>query len=89
MSEFWFKPKTHGYGAAPSNWKGWAAIAAVILASLALMGVLFLQPLATGSLPSLGAFMLFVVLDSVLIVAFLVIARCKTDGDWRWRWGGR
>jgi len=89
MSEFWFKPKTHGYGVAPSNWKGWAAIAAVILASLALAGVLLLLPLASGTLPSLGRFVLFVVLDTALIVAFITIARRKTDGDWRWRWGGR
>jgi len=25
MSEYWFKPKSHGYGASPANWKGWAA----------------------------------------------------------------
>jgi hypothetical protein len=25
MSDYWFKPKTRGYGATPANWKGWAA----------------------------------------------------------------
>jgi len=27
MSQYWFKPKTYGYGATPSGWKGWAAVA--------------------------------------------------------------
>ncbi|MDM7930449.1 hypothetical protein [Tabrizicola sp.] len=89
MSEFWFKPKTHGYGAAPRNWKGWAAILLVILVSLALVGWLLLLPLASGNVPSLGRILLFLVLDVALIIAFIVIARKKTDGDWRWRWGGK
>lgn len=87
MADDWFKPKTHGYGAAPRNWKGWAAILTVILASMALLGWLLLLPLAYGTTPSLGRILLFFVLDTALIALFLVIARSKTDGAWRWRWG--
>jgi hypothetical protein len=37
--DFWFKPKSHGYGqsygATPANWKGWLATLAFALAMLA------------------------------------------------------
>ena len=25
MTQYWFKPKSHGYGATPANWKGCVA----------------------------------------------------------------
>lgn len=87
MSDFWFKPKTHGYGAAPANWKGWAAISVVVVGNLALMAVLLLWPMAAGTVPSIGRFVLFLLLDTLLVLGFLAIARRKTDGEWRWRWG--
>ncbi|HEU4381635.1 MAG TPA: hypothetical protein VFR73_23945, partial [Hyphomicrobiaceae bacterium] len=33
MSDYWFKPKSHGYGATPANWKGWAATIGTIITS--------------------------------------------------------
>jgi hypothetical protein len=36
MSRYWFKPHTHGYGATPSGWKGWAAIGVFVATVLAL-----------------------------------------------------
>ena len=29
-SQFWFKPKTHGYGATPVTWQGWVASGAFV-----------------------------------------------------------
>ena len=36
MSQYWFKPKTYGYGATPANWKGWAAVAGYVAVVTAL-----------------------------------------------------
>lgn len=87
MSDYWFKPKTHGYGAYPANWKGWAAIIVLLALALALVWFILLRPLIAGRVPSVGEFLGFLVADTVLILAFLWLARAKTDGDWRWRWG--
>ena len=81
MGDHWFKPKTHGYGAAPTNWKGWALtlgyVAAAVIVSLALL----VQPA-----PRFG---LWIVVLIALTVAFLWLCKIKTDGEWKWRWGGK
>ena len=87
MSEFWFKPKTYGYGVAPSNWKGWALILGVVLTSFALAGVLLMPEAMADVAPSSGRLILFAVLEALLMGGFLYVSRKKTDGDWRWRWG--
>jgi apolipoprotein N-acyltransferase len=87
MSEFWFKPKTHGYGVAPSSWKGWALILGVVLTSFALAGVLLMPAALADAAPSSGRLALFAVLEALLMGGFLYVSRKKTDGDWRWRWG--
>ncbi len=41
----WFKPKTYGYGATPSNWRGWAATGVFVIVVMALSLVLLgLEP---------------------------------------------
>ena len=61
MTDTWFKPKAYGYGAAPSNWKGWAATAAFVAVILgATLVLLALQPEA-GNGPTawqIGAWLL-------------------------------
>ena len=83
MTEYWFRPKRYGYGATPTTWQGWAVTFAAI----------FVVATATLRLPALSAdrpsFWIVVAIDAVVIVAFLVITRRKTDGEWRWRWGDR
>jgi hypothetical protein len=44
MTQYWFKPHLYGYGASPTGWKGWAAIAAYVAAILALTLPLFAWP---------------------------------------------
>ena len=34
--DHWFIPKSHGYGATPANWKGWAALGVFALVLFAL-----------------------------------------------------
>jgi hypothetical protein len=81
MDEYWFKQKTHGYGAGlPTCWQGWALLAG------------FLVGLAVSTLPvfilrnGVGVALHLVAL-TVLLVPFLLICRAKTEGGWRWRWG--
>ena len=87
MSGYWFKPKTFGYGATPSNWKGWAAIAAfaaiVLAAALVLLG-LQLNPRTALSPWQIAVWVLIV---ASLTIGFIWLARAKTDGQWGWRWG--
>jgi hypothetical protein len=71
----WFRPKNFGYGATPSNWKGWAFIAAMVL---------LLQPLRMWLLP--GNPLAFVAAVVVWIAVVTAVSRVKCSGPWRWRW---
>jgi hypothetical protein len=87
MTQYWFKPKTKGYGATPANWKGWAA-------TLAFLGIMMVSTLVlvasqqnSGSAPRDWVIALWVVGIAVLTGGFVWLARAKTDGQWAWRWG--
>jgi hypothetical protein len=71
---YWFRPKYYGYGATPTNWKGWLAT---------LIFVSGLVALAKAALPPI----LHVALILLAVALFTWIAWKKTDGPWRWRWG--
>jgi hypothetical protein len=80
----WFKPKTHGYGAYPASWEGWAivlgyAVGVVVLAVLT-FGREHTAPWIWG---------VFVVAVTVLTLGLLMVSRRRTEGDWRWRWGDK
>ena len=84
MNEYWFRPKTYGYGATPTTWEGWAvtAGAVIVIAAAAL-----LIPNYGGRSPS--AWITFFGVEAVVLAALWIISRRKTDGEWRWRWRGR
>jgi hypothetical protein len=78
VSDFWFKPKTFGYGATPANWKGWA----VTLAFVALMVGWSLAS------PGLLRWTDWAIWSSGVVVltgVFIALSRHKTDGEWKWR----
>ncbi len=82
MSKAWFRPKRYGYGAGlPISWEGWAMLAGFIAGTWA---VGHYTPILVGASAvrgwSLASF-------AVLLVAFIWIARAKTEGGWRWRSG--
>lgn len=85
VTDYWFKPKTHGYGAYPSNWKGWAATFGFVVV-VTLVSVWMLWPDENGGIGwvRIG---LCVVVEIVLTLGFVWLCKVKTDGPWRWRWG--
>jgi hypothetical protein len=84
--DYWFKPRRYGYGARPANAKGWAASAAYLLAILALFWV-FPVPNAQTA-PAIDVALWFCAVDPITL-PFVWLARVKTKGEWRWRWGER
>jgi uncharacterized membrane protein AbrB (regulator of aidB expression) len=85
--EYWFVPKSYGYGATPKNWKGWAATAAfaIVTIGLALSIQLVFVTRLVAQWPLFIALWLAAIIVS--IVGFVILCRAKTEGDWRWRWG--
>ncbi len=84
--DFWFKPKTHGYGGYPANWKGWAAIGVFAVVQLFLVVGLLVPVTVWGQPPGLTAIAVFMLGTAVITAAFISVTKSKTDGEWRWRW---
>ncbi len=87
MTEYWFKPKTYGYGATPSNWKGWTATLGFIAVSLLITLPFIVLPVLSGHQPSAAGLVSYFVLLGLGVLGFVRLCRAKTDGIWRWRWG--
>ena len=87
MSQFWFKPKTYGYGATPTTWQGWLAVAAYVAVLIALTVSLLTVPSGVPSAVKAWQIGTWVILVSVMTFSFVRFSRAKTDGQWRWRWG--
>lgn len=79
----WFRPKTYGYGATPSSWQGWLAVAVFVALELLLAGVL----LGVGEDAGLGRVIGFLAASALLVAGFMRLSRSRTSGEWRWRWG--
>ncbi len=73
---YWFAPKAYGYGAVPATWQGLMATAGFVL----------IAGLITSIAQHRSA--VWLALFVPLILAFIWLCWAKTDGDWRWRWGG-
>lgn len=78
----WFAPKRFGFGAGrPTAWQGWTLLASY----MGIVGGAGLLLRQAGNGPR-GAAIALLVFATVL---FIAIAHRRTDGGWRWRWGGR
>jgi hypothetical protein len=87
MSQYWFKPKHHAYGAAPANWKGWTATLAFLSAIMGSGYLLVASQQSQGSGARGWLIVVWAMAVGALAVAFARLARAKTDGQWGWRWG--
>ncbi len=85
-NEFWFKPKTHGYGATPVTWQGWLATLAFALVvtffSVAVM-------LAMRETKPVAGYLAWALMVLGSVYWFTQFARKRTDGEWAWRWKGQ
>jgi hypothetical protein len=88
MQEHWFVPKSHGFGAVPVGWKGWAVTLGYVAVMVA-WSIALVSPRAwTGAAaPSLAHVGIWLIGGAVLTSLFLHVVRSRTKGDWRWRWG--
>lgn len=87
MSRYWFRPKTYGYGATPTSWRGWAAIAAYVAVVLAVTLPLMFWPVDMPEGPRLWQLATWALMVALLTLGFIRFTRAKTDGQWSWRWG--
>jgi hypothetical protein len=74
LGKAWFRQKRYGLGATPSTWEGW-------LVTLVFVCAVVGDPFVFGRIIGIW-------IAAIFIAALLVIVWAKTDGDWRWRWGG-
>jgi hypothetical protein len=74
--EAWFRPKRYGYGATPTNWKGWVFTLAMALALIALAEWLLRENKLA-----------FALVIPVWFGILMTVCARKTDGGMRWRWG--
>ncbi len=72
----WFAAKRYGYGSGlPLKWQGWAVLA--LYALVLLIAIKFLAALLQLAL----------IIAATLALGWVCSRR--TDGGWRWRWGGK
>jgi hypothetical protein len=77
----WFRARRYGYGAGlPVTRQGWALVTAYIIA---LVGIGRLAKM-DQEIAYIAAFALFVIITSIV----MIIAARRTQGGWKWRWGG-
>ncbi|MBA2127123.1 hypothetical protein DLM45_12960 [Hyphomicrobium methylovorum] len=86
MNDYWFKPRRYGYGATPTNWKGWLSVAAFIAIVAGISNFAVAGPGYAGSPTPWELFASFALI-AALTAGFALFTRSKTDGEWRWRWG--
>ncbi len=89
MSEYWFRAKTHGYGATPANWKGWAAVLVTVAVTSVATAVLIVSPQISGTPPAPAQVAVWAAIVAVTVAGLVVLSRAKTEGEWKWRWGDK
>jgi hypothetical protein len=83
MSYYWFRPRRYGYGAAPATWEGWAVT--VVAVGIVIGSIVGMELLVDRS--NFTAWMIWAVIIAGVTYWYARIARERTDGEWRWRWG--
>ncbi|AJP73030.1 hypothetical protein [Sphingomonas hengshuiensis] len=73
---YWFRPRRFGFGARPATWQGWVVTLVFVVAAA----------LVANLASHRGE--VYLVLLVPLVAALLWLIFTRTDGEWRWRWGG-
>ncbi len=81
---YWFKPRRHGFGTTPANWKGWLVSFGFMAVVVAFLTIL----VALRRHLSLEFFAVWAVAFVGVELIFILIAWRKTDGALRWRSNG-
>ena len=77
----WFTQRRYGLGVgAPIAWQGWVLLGGYLAVVAALVWV----PHLNGGKLNGAALALFLMLTA----GFIELARRRTRGGWKWRWGG-
>ena len=84
MTGYWFRPKRYGYGATPVTWQGWALTGGAVIVDCRRRAVAPAQWRENHR----AAWIAFFAIEAVVIAILWIVSRRKTDGEWRWRWGG-
>jgi hypothetical protein len=85
MTAYWFRrQRSRDGGLTPATWQGWAVTLGI---PLAMVAVCVLVAAIVGTLWLTMAIVLPI--DALGLVALVIIAQRKTEGEWRWRLGGR
>jgi hypothetical protein len=87
--DYWFKPKTHGYGATPANWKGWAATGGFLVATWVLLWFWLLSPALAGEQLEPARIVATAAVIAVATLGFIWFCKVKTDGAWERRRGSK
>ena len=87
MTDPWFRPKSHGYGATPADWRGWAATAVFAIGLVAASYLLLGWEPSPGTGAGASRIAVWALAIAVLIAVFVGSARAKTDVQWDWHWG--
>jgi len=80
MTQYWFKPKSYGYGATPVTWEGWAVTlvaAAFVAGSIVAMNLLVVKS-------NVAAWLVWAAVIAAATWWFVQFCRRRTDGEWRW-----
>ena len=80
-AKYWFRQKSFGYGATPTNWQGWLLTIASAVAVVAVVIAADFQRDDTAR------FLLIAIGLPLIVVPTVLIAHAKTEGGWRWRSG--
>jgi hypothetical protein len=87
MSRYWFRPHRYGYGATPTDWKGWVAVAGFVVLLVTLTLPLLAWPAELPDGAAAWQIATWSAMVALLTFGFIRFCRDRTDGQWRWRWG--
>ena len=90
-NQYWFKPKTFGYGASPTTWEGWAVVAGycAVITIVTLAVLIVAEPGKAAAGLQWAMWPAWLVIVGIATAVLTIVSKRRTDGEWGWRWGRR